>query len=81
LLAIAIARHLEPEPELGPALACFQATMARPARAPSSSPDPTLIIETLIGPLWVRLLLTGQPITDDLADRVAELVARGATRA
>lgn len=40
--------------------------------------DPNLIIETLIGPLWIRLLLTGEPITDDLADRVAELVAAGA---
>ena len=42
--------------------------------------DPDLIIETLIGPLWVRLLLTGQPVTTDVADRVAELVAAGATR-
>lgn len=42
--------------------------------------DPNLIIETLIGPLWVRLLLTGEPISDELADRVAALVAAGATR-
>ena len=42
--------------------------------------DPNLIIETLIGPLWIRLLLTGESITNDLADRVAELVAAGATR-
>ncbi|MEL7157161.1 MAG: TetR/AcrR family transcriptional regulator [Actinomycetota bacterium] len=41
--------------------------------------DPHLIIESLIGPLWVRLLLTGEPITDELADRVAALVAAGAT--
>ena len=41
--------------------------------------DPNLIIETLIGPLWVRLLLTGEPITHDLADRVAKLVTDGAT--
>ncbi|MEE9413698.1 MAG: TetR/AcrR family transcriptional regulator [Acidimicrobiales bacterium] len=40
--------------------------------------DPNLIIETLIGPLWVRLLLTGEPIDDDLALRVAELVTAGA---
>jgi AcrR family transcriptional regulator len=40
--------------------------------------DPNLIIETLIGPLWIRLLLTGEPITEDLADRVAELVTAGA---
>lgn len=42
--------------------------------------DPNLIIEALIGPLWVRLLLTGEPITDDLADRVADLVVHGAAR-
>ncbi len=41
--------------------------------------DPNLIIETIIGPLWVRLLLTGEPLTDELADRVAELVVAGAT--
>lgn len=42
--------------------------------------DPDLIIETLIGPLWVRLLLTGRPVTADLADRAGNLVASGATR-
>jgi AcrR family transcriptional regulator len=42
--------------------------------------DANLIIETLIGPLWVRLLLTGEPVDDDLADRVAGLVTAGATR-
>lgn len=49
------------------------------AELPSDA-DPNLIIESLIGPLWVRLLLTGEPITDDLADRVARLVAAGATQ-
>jgi len=42
--------------------------------------DPNLIIETVIGPIWVRLLLTGEPLDTDLADRVAELVTAGATR-
>ena len=37
--------------------------------------DANLIIETLIGPMWLRLLLTGETIDDDLADRVAGLVA------
>ena len=41
--------------------------------------DANLIIETVIGPLWVRLLLTGEPITNDLADRVAALVIAGAS--
>jgi len=44
-----------------------------------TSTDANLIIEAVIGPLYVRLLLTGEPITDELADRVVELVARGAT--
>lgn len=40
--------------------------------------DANLIIETLIGPLWIRLILTGEPVTHALADQVAELVAVGA---
>ncbi len=45
----------------------------------SPGTDPNLVIETLIGPLWVRLLLTGEPITDRLADDVAALVAAAVT--
>lgn len=40
--------------------------------------DADLVIESLIGPLYVRLLLTGEPITRRFADKVAELVAAGA---
>jgi hypothetical protein len=40
--------------------------------------DPNLVIEALIGPLYVRLLLTGEPVDEDFATRVAELVASGA---
>ena len=36
--------------------------------------DPGLIIETLVGPIWLRLLVTGEPIDDRLADQIAELV-------
>ncbi|GJM37680.1 MAG: TetR family transcriptional regulator [Acidimicrobiales bacterium] len=39
--------------------------------------DANLIIETVIGPLWLRLLLTGEPITEDLADEVVRLVTTG----
>lgn len=39
--------------------------------------DPNLVIETLIGPLYVRLLLTGEPLTADIADQVARIVAAG----
>ena len=41
--------------------------------------DADLIIAALIGPIWVRFLLTGEPIDDDLAHRVAQLIAAGAT--
>lgn len=39
------------------------------------SVDANLIIEALIGPIWVRLLLTGETIDNDLADRAAALIA------
>lgn len=47
----------------------------------SASTDANLVIETVIGPLWVRLLLTGEPITEELADSVVELVVAGAKAA
>jgi AcrR family transcriptional regulator len=40
--------------------------------------DAHLVVETLIGPLYVRLLLTGEPVDAALADRVAAAVAVGA---
>ena len=40
--------------------------------------DANLVIETLVGPLYVRLLLTGEPLDEAVADRVARLVAAGA---
>jgi len=43
-----------------------------------ASTEANLIIETVIGPLWIRLLLTGEPITEELADQVVELVTTGA---
>lgn len=43
-----------------------------------SDTDPNLVIEALIGPLYVRLLLTGEPIDEDFARRVAALVTAGA---
>lgn len=45
----------------------------------SPDADPNLIIETLVGPIWLRLLLTGEPIDDELADHVAGLVFAGAS--
>jgi len=40
--------------------------------------DPALLIETLIGAFYVRLLLTGEPINRAVADQVAGVVAAGA---
>ena len=40
--------------------------------------DANVIIESLIGPLYVRLLLTGERITRTFADEVADLVTAGA---
>ena len=37
-----------------------------------------LIIEAVVGPIWLRLLLTGEPVDDDFADHIAELVTIGA---
>jgi AcrR family transcriptional regulator len=42
--------------------------------------DPNLVIEAVIGPLYVRLLLTGEPIDARFAEQVAALVAAGARR-
>ncbi len=41
--------------------------------------DANLIIESVIGPLYVRLLLTGEAITEELADQIVDIVLRGAT--
>jgi len=40
--------------------------------------DANLIIEAVVGPIWLRLLLTGEPIDADFADRISALVAAGA---
>ncbi len=61
---------------LGQSAAVVQRAIDRGELATNA--DANLIIETLIGPLWVRLLLTGEPITETLADRAAALVAAGA---
>jgi len=42
--------------------------------------DANLIIEMVIGPIWLRLLLTNEPITEEFADQIVELVVAGITR-
>lgn len=39
--------------------------------------DANLAIESLVGPLYLRLLLTGEPVDERVADQVARVVARG----
>lgn len=40
--------------------------------------SPRLVIEALVGPIWFRFLLTGEPIDDDLIRPLVTLVAAGA---
>jgi AcrR family transcriptional regulator len=42
--------------------------------------DRRLVIEALVGPLYVRLLLTREPVDRAFADRVAALVTAGTER-
>ena len=43
--------------------------------------DPTLVVETVVAPIWLRVLLTGEPIDEKFADDIAALVVAGAHRA
>lgn len=43
--------------------------------------DPRVVIEALVGPIWFRLLLTGEPIDEDFLAALVTLVERGATAA
>ena len=40
--------------------------------------NPTLITEAVVGPIWLRLLLTGETVDDDFADEIAAFVTVGA---
>jgi hypothetical protein len=40
--------------------------------------DPRLLLEMLIAPIHGRLLLTGEPVDDDLAQRLVDLALNGA---
>ena len=41
--------------------------------------DAVLAIEMLVGPLWLRFLLTGEPIDHDVADQLASRLAAALT--
>jgi len=38
--------------------------------------DPEFVIDLLIGPLWTRLSITRQPVTDTLVDEVVDVLPR-----
>ncbi len=40
--------------------------------------DPDLVLDMLIAPFYLRLLVTGMPITEDLPSRLVDLVVGGA---
>jgi Tetracyclin repressor-like, C-terminal domain len=40
--------------------------------------DARLLLEMLVAPIHGRLLLTGEPVDDDLAEQLVELVLNGA---
>lgn len=42
--------------------------------------DPTFVVETVVAPLWLRLLVTGEPIDEAFADAVVDLVTAGLNR-
>ena len=82
---LAIVAAAAASPELASSLHTFWAerlTLSAPiierAKARGELPpsaDANLIIQALIGPIWIRLLLTGETIDQDLADQTAALIA------
>ncbi len=42
--------------------------------------DAAVLVDTLVGPLYHRLLITGEPLNSGVADEVVELVLQGAVR-
>lgn len=61
---------------LGASAAIIQRAIDRGELA--ATVDPIAVIEAVVGPIWLRLLLTGEPLDDDFADEIAELVTIGA---
>ena len=57
--------------------ALFERARARGELRPGI--DPVLGLEALIGPLYVRMLMTGEPMGDDLLVRCVDLVLDGIT--
>ena len=75
-LAEALRRNL-----VAPRRAVFRAVLDRARTRGELAPDVDdhLVIDLLFGPLHHRLLVTGQPLTPRVADRLSELVVRAIT--
>ena len=67
---------------IGPRLAALVTMVSRAVSREelASDVDAAVLIDTLVGPLYLRLLITGEPISDAVADRVVDLVLEGAQR-
>jgi AcrR family transcriptional regulator len=61
---------------LGEAAAIIHRAIDR--RELPASADANLLIEAVVGPIWLRLLLTGETVDAEFADDIAELVTIGA---
>ena len=61
---------------LGEASAIIQRAVDR--RELPDTADADVIIEAVVGPIWLRLLLTGHAVDDAYTDQIAELVTNGA---
>jgi AcrR family transcriptional regulator len=67
---------------IGPRLAALVTMVSRAVSREelASDVDAAVLIDALVGPLYLRLLITGEPISDAVADRVVDLVLAGAQR-
>ena len=43
----------------------------------ASDVDPVFVIEALVGPIWLRLLMTGESVDEEFADQLADFVVDG----
>jgi len=67
---------------IGPRHAALVTMVRRASSRGELAPDvdAAVLVDTLVGPLYHRLLITGEPISDAVADEVVDLVLEGAER-
>ena len=73
--SVAEATHAFWEERLRLCGAIVERAVARGELPPGT--DSNVVIESLVGPLYMRLLLTGEPIDGNVADQIARAVAEG----